>query len=261
MTTKTTSKMVILLGITALLIAMPFSSTALAQASGLQHMYTPDIISHSSNQANIWNAPEHVYSPDIISHIDGLLDGTIPTAKEFMIGNMTVLLTTSVDTIQPNSYVIKTIVTHDGVEQPDLTLKYKVKIYDNGTYHVVNADFNMLVTDTYIRDVTKSIPKVVWLPGCGATVVLIGYGSGSNVGCYGAVDVDASVSASSASITWDADSVVNWLIWTFTYERGYANIVGQEYEFNINSGSITTSGDYSSTAQHAIGGVFFYIVE
>ena len=239
MTTKTTSKMVILSGIMTLLIAMPFSDTALAQTSG----------------------PEYVYSPDIISHIDGIIDGTIPATKEFMIGDMTVLLTTSVDAVQPNSYSIKTVVTHDGVEQPDLTLKYKVNIHSNGLYHVVNADFNMLVSDIYTRDITKSVSKSSWITACGATVVLFGHGSGSNVGCYGAVDVDASVSASSASMTWDADSVVNWLIWTFTYERGYANIVGQEYEFNLNSGSITISGDYSSTDQHNIGGVFFYNVE
>ena len=81
------------------------------------------------------------------------------------------------------------------------------------------------------------------------------------MGCYGAADVDVSVSASSASVTWDTDSVVNWLIWTFTYERGYANIVGQEYQFSLNSGSITISGDYSSTDQHVIGGVFIYNVE
>ena len=86
---------------------------------------------------------------------------------------MTVLLTTSVDTLKPDSYSIKTIVTHDGVEQPDLVLKYKVKIYNNGPYHVVNSDFNMLVSDIYTRDITKSVSKFSWVTGCGATVVLI----------------------------------------------------------------------------------------
>ena len=231
--------MVIVSGIIALLIAVPMSSTvSAAQTNGM----------------------ERVYSPDMISHIDGLIDGTIPTTKEFMIEDMTVLLTTSVDTVKPNSYTIKTVVTHDGVEQPDLTLKYKVKIHSDGLYHVVNSDFNMLVSDTYTRDVTRSISKS-WITGCGATVVIVGHGSGSNVGCYGHADVDASVSSSSASIAWAADSVVNWFIWTFTYERGYANIVGQEYEFSSNNGSITISGSYSSTNQHVIGGVFFYNVD
>ena len=36
------------------------------------------------------------------------------------------------------------------------------------------------------------------------------------------------------------------------------NIVGQEYQFSSNNGSITISGNYSPNNQHNIGGVFFY---
>ena len=217
------------------------------------------IVPFADNQA-LADTPQRTYSPDIIDHIDGLLEGTIPLTKQFMIENMTVTITTTIKEIKPNSYIIKNIVDHDGAIQPDLGLKYKVKI-SNGTYHVHNSDFNLMVTDTYDKSVTKSISMRSWVSGCGATVVLIGYSDGSNVGCWGHADVDAEITASTAFIGWEADSVYNWWIFTGTYERGYANIVGQEYEFNINHGSITISGTYSSTAQHNMGAVFFYMMD
>ena len=236
-TTRAIAKMTTMLTVATLLIAMPFAGSATA-----------------------YESTQRTYSPDMIERIDTILEGPNPSTSEFMIEDLTVTMTTQVQDAGNDSYIIKTTVTEDGVLQPDLALKYSVQINDDGTYHVKSSDFNLMVTDTYDHRATKSISKSQWVSGCGATVVLIGHGSGSNVGCSGHADVDASVSASSASITFDADSVYHWWIWTFTYERGYANIVGQEYEFSFNSGTLTTSGTYSSTAQHAVGGVFFYVV-
>ena len=63
---------------------------------------------------------------------------------------------------------------------------------------------------------------------------------------YGHAYVDASVSASSASITWTAGSVYNRWIWNAMQERGYANIIGQEFQFSTNNGSITVSRRHSA---------------
>ena len=125
-------------------------------------------------------------------------------------------------------------------------------IKDNGAYHVWNPDFYPIVTDMYDRSMTKSVSMRSWVPGCGATVVLIGHDGSSIVGCFGYADVDAEVTAATTFVGWQTATVYNWQIFTGTYERGYANIAGQEYEFNPNHDSIIISETYSSTARHNI---------